>query len=129
MIADKWYIGKIISGKKLATALGFPTLNLDNPTVLKNQKVGVYACQVKIRENIYNGILFYGPRLILGESENILEIFVFDFKQKIYGEMASFHLIKYLRPPKKFDNQAMLKKQLMDDYRKAKKILSPFPKP
>ena len=123
MIPDKWYKGKITQGYKLGTSLGFPTLNFDNPAVLDAQKKGVYACQVKIKENIFNGVLFFGPRLILGESKNILEIFVFDFAQKIYGEVVSFRLIKYLRPPKRFDNPTMLKKQLIDDYRKAKHVL------
>lgn len=118
-----WYKAKVIHGKKIAQKLGFPTLNLDNPKVLSDQKEGVYVAKIKIKRKVYDGLLYYGPRLILKEKENIAEIFVFDFGQQIYEETVYFQLIEYLRGCKNFPNLESFKKQLKYDCQKAKERL------
>lgn len=123
MMKAKWYQGKVIHGKNLAKTWAFPTLNLDNPKILLGEKEGVYACRLKIKGKFYNGLLYFGPRLILGERENVLEIFVFDFGQQIYGETVYFQLIDHLRGCKNFPNLESFKKQLVLDCQKAKERL------
>ncbi|MBI4991235.1 riboflavin kinase [Candidatus Gottesmanbacteria bacterium] len=118
-----WFKAKVIQGKRIAHTLGFPTINLDNPTVLHGQKEGVYACLVKLDTKIYKGVLYYGPRLILGEIEKILEIFVFDFEKEIYGETVSFQTLDFIRGVQNFPNFNAFKKQLVLDCQKAKEIL------
>ncbi|OGG26794.1 hypothetical protein A2960_01330 [Candidatus Gottesmanbacteria bacterium RIFCSPLOWO2_01_FULL_39_12b] len=124
MSLDKiWLKAKVIEGKKLGRTLGYPTLNLDQPYLLTGKKEGVYACKMKIGGKLYHGALYYGPRLILKEKNNILEIFVFDFTKAIYGQEVSFQVLDYIRPVKKFGNLIDFKKQLESDCRKAKSIL------
>lgn len=125
---DKWYKGLVISGNKFGAILGFPTLNIADPKILQKEKLGVYAVFVKIGDKIYRGVLFYGSRLILGETKIILEIFVFNFKRQIYNQSVSFKLIEYLRPPRNFPDIKSFQKQLINDCLKAKKILARFPK-
>jgi len=43
-----WLTGKVIYGAKLGRTLGYPTVNLENPNVMKEFKKGVYAAKVKI---------------------------------------------------------------------------------
>ncbi|OGG20717.1 hypothetical protein A3D03_05525 [Candidatus Gottesmanbacteria bacterium RIFCSPHIGHO2_02_FULL_40_13] len=118
-----WFSAKVIPGKQLGRALGFPTINLDNPKVLGDNQEGVYACIAKVDNQLYKGLLYFGPRLILGEKENILEIYLFDFDKKIYGQIISFQLKDYIRPAKNFPNFDEFKKQLASDCRNASKIL------
>jgi len=107
----------------LAKKIKSPTLNFDNPNILLGQKQGVYACFLKINKKTYQGVLYYGPRLILKEKENILEIFVFDFNKEIYGETVFFRLAGFVREPKNFSEFNSFRKQLKQDCYKAIKIL------
>lgn len=120
---NNWLKAKVITGKKIARTLGFPTINLDNPMLLTGNKEGVYACLVKIDKRIIKGILYFGPRLIFGEKENILEIFLFVFDQDVYGREISFQINDFIRPAIKFANIKELKKQLILDCQSALKIL------
>ena len=120
---DNWYTGKIIRGKGIGKTLGFPTINLENPNVLRGKKEGVYATLVEINDEIYHGVLYYGPRLILNEKENILEIFLFDFDREIYHQRVEFHLKDFIRGVKNFSSFEELKKQVKGDSSCAKKIL------
>ncbi len=118
-----WLSGKVIRGRGLAKKFKSPTLNFNNPDILLGQREGVYACFLKINKKIYQGVLYYGPRLILKEKENILEIFVFDFNKEIYGETVFFQLAGFIRKPKNFSDFVSFQKQLKQDCHKAIKIL------
>jgi len=118
-----WLSGKVMRGRGLAKKIKSPTLNFNNPKILLGQKEGVYACFLKINKKTYQGVLYYGPRLILKEKENILEIFVFDFNKEVYGETVFFKLAGFIREPRNFPDFNSLKRQLKQDYYKAIKIL------
>ncbi len=118
-----WLQAKVIPGKQIGRTLGFPTINLGNPKLLSGQKEGVYACLVKIKQEIYHGLLYYGPRLILKEKENILEIYILDFDKDIYDQTISFQLKNYIREVKNFPDFEQFKKQLNLDCSRAREIL------
>src|SRR3990167_2994145 len=118
-----WLKAKVIEGKQIGRKLGFPTINLDNPGLLSGKKEGVYACLVKIDEKIHQGVLYYGPRLILNEKENILEIYLFDFNNDIYGQEVLFQLKDYIRGVENFPDFDAFKNRLASDCRKASQIL------
>lgn len=112
---EKWYEGTVDEGKKLGRTIGFPTLNLDPSLLPLTTPTGVYAALVKYRNREYKGALYYGPRLVLGEKKNVLEIYLLDFNQDIYGEKLRFVLKKFLRSPQPFADLDSLKKQLLQD--------------
>lgn len=118
-----WLKAKVIEGKRIGRTLGYPTINLDNPRLLSGKNEGVYACLVKIGAKIHQGILYYGPRLILNEKDNILEIYVLDFDKEIYGHDVLFLLKGFIRGVKNFADFNLFKKQLDEDYSRARQIL------
>jgi len=118
-----WLSGKVMKGRGLAKKIKSPTLNFNNPEVLLGQREGVYACFLKIHKKVFQGVLYYGPRLVLKEKKNILEIFVFNFNREIYGETVFFRLGGFIREPKNFSDFDSLKKQLKQDCSEAIKIL------
>lgn len=124
MYTQKWFTCRVIHGNHIGVTLGFPTLNLEHPDILSGQKEGVYATEVKIKEKVYQGALFYGPRVMLGETHQVLEIFVFDFAGNIYGAHVSFQLGPYIRGIKKFKSFEELKIQIEKDCQKVKGVLS-----
>lgn len=121
---NKWFKAKVTHGTKLGKKLGFPTVNLDNPSILSGYKTGVYTVLIKIKNRIYKGLLYFGPRVILGQTENILEIFIFDFSDTVYGEIVHFKIGEYIRQVIKFSDFDAFKKQLTLDCQKALKIFN-----
>lgn len=102
-------------GDKVGREIGFPTLNLDPLILPKNTKQGVYATTLLIHDHEYKGALYFGPRLVLQETKNVLEIFVLDFDKEIYGEIIQFVLGAFIRPVENFSSLGAMTKQLKKD--------------
>jgi len=113
----------VVKGYGLAKKLGYPTLNLDNPLILKNRERGVYLSRLKIFSREYFGLLYYGPRLVFNEKKDILEIYVIGFAKNIYGSTVKFQVLKYLRGIKSFKNTDELKKQIALDFQTASNLI------
>lgn len=115
MIKAKRYKVKVLKGAKIGQTINLRTINLD-PTILKERiKTGVYAVQVKYKGQVFLGALYFGPRLVKNETNNILEIHILNFNQEIYGEEIEFQIIKFIRKGKNFKSLAELKKQVEKD--------------
>lgn len=100
-----WYKGIVQQGSKLGRTIGFPTINLDPSIITETSfEKGVHACIVKIADTLYRGALYYGPRLVKGESKDVLEIYVLDFEDQIYGEEVMFQPHTFIRSPEQFKN-------------------------
>lgn len=118
-----WYKSTVLRGKKLGRKLGFPTVNLDPALWPSNLREGVYSSLVKYQNTIYKGALYYGPRLILGETARVLEIYILDFNQEIYDKNIEWKIVKFVREVRNFSSLTELKKQLKRDVIKVRKIL------
>lgn len=112
----KWYKGVVQPGSKLGRTIGFPTINLD-PSIITDASFekGVHACIVKIADIVYRGALYYGPRLVKGESKDVLEIYVLDFKEEIYGSEVMFRPHTFIRSPEHFENITKLMRAIEED--------------
>jgi riboflavin kinase/FMN adenylyltransferase len=113
--SKKWYQSRVTHGKKLGRTIGYPTINLDNPELLEEEKEGVYGALVNIDGKIYQGALYYGPRKVLKETTNVIEIFVFDFSKELYDQKVTFSLHAFIRGVMDFADFSLLKKQLESD--------------
>ena len=118
-----WHKSKVIAGHGLAKTLGYPTINLDNPEILKGRKKGVYLCRIIIKEKLYYGLLYFGPRLILKEEKNIIEVYIIDFHEEIYAQMIEFKLVKYIRGVMDFAKMEDLKEQIEKDFLEAANLI------
>jgi riboflavin kinase/FMN adenylyltransferase len=90
-----WFRRKVQRGEKLGRQIGFPTLNFLIGDFAKGHSAGVYGCEVEIRQRLYRGVLYFGPRL--GTGEMTLELYVIDFNQEIYGDQVRFRLLEKVR--------------------------------
>lgn len=120
-----WYTSEVVTGNKLGKTLGYPTLNLKDPRILSSVEKGVYAAQVKYGNKIYQGALYYGPRSLLGEVQDVIEIFLLQFDKNLYGETISFQLLKFIRTPIHFTDFDQLKQQLEKDVTDVKTAFQP----
>ncbi len=119
-----WYQGVVNSGNRIGKTNGFPTINL-NPVLLPAElPKGVYATKVRYKQRIFKGALYFGPRLVLGETRTVLEIHIINFAQNIYGKSVEFIILDFIRPPRNFSSLAELKKQLQKDTSRVNEVLT-----
>jgi FAD synthase len=74
--------GKIIHGLKNGRSIGFPTINI--PIKRKISPVyGIFAGTIDLDGATYQGVCSIGNRPIIGDKKTLLEVFLFDFNQKV----------------------------------------------
>lgn len=119
----KWYKGTVIHGERLGRFLGFPTINIDTKNLELDFEPGIYASKVKIGEKEYAGSLFYGPRMVKKETENVLEIFLLDFEGDLYEKEVEFSLVQFIREVRDFGSYSKLAKQMEKDVERTREIV------
>ncbi len=126
LLGYHWRVsGEVIKGKQLGRTLGFPTANLKLAASCHLQH-GIYSVRLR-RPNgeLLDGVASYGRRpTVEGDGEEILETFIFDFDQEIYGEQVSVTLFNYIRGEEKFDHLDGLVVQMKKDESRAKELLA-----
>lgn len=118
-----WHEAVVLSGSQLGRTLGFPTANLDAAVLADDTREGVYAARVRIAGSIYMGALYLGPRLVLDETKRVLEVFVLDFADDLYGKTVAFQLRTFIRDPMNFDSIDQLIPQLKADVAAIRAVL------
>ena len=131
MLGGPWFVtGEVIHGEKRGRELGYPTANirLDNNCGLRH---GIYAVRVgrgqgKDQVRI-DGVASFGRRPTFDNGAPLLEIFLFDFKGDLYGEVLDVAFIGFIREELKFSSVDALIKQMDDDSARARAQLAAAP--
>jgi len=111
-----FFEGTVIYGDQLGRKLGYPTANLQYNDLDKiHLGHGVYAAYAEIDGTRYKGMLSIGVRPTLDNSDERVEINLFDFEREIYGETVRIVVKKYLRGQEKYTSLEELKNQLAID--------------
>jgi riboflavin kinase/FMN adenylyltransferase len=111
-----FFEGVVIHGDKLGRKLGYPTANLSYTDPEKiHLGYGIYAVHVVINERILKGMLSIGNRPTLVNSDDRVEVNMFDFDEEIYGETIRVIVKKYLRGQEKYNSLDELVVQLGKD--------------
>jgi riboflavin kinase/FMN adenylyltransferase len=127
MLGWWWRVsGKVIGGAKRGTGLGYPTANiaLAPGTALAH---GIYAVRVEIGGRRLDGAAYLGTRPTFDDGAPVLEVFLFDFDDDIYGREIAVELIDFIRPDRRFDGPDALKTQMDADCARARDILAAAP--
>lgn len=122
-MSKKLYYGKVIKGLGNGKSRAFATVNLDPKILPKDLAEGVYAALVFIGGQEYKGALFFGPRKILQQEYDVLEIHLLDFNALIYDQEICFSIEKFIRGVQDFDSFEQLKKQISLDIELVTKAL------
>jgi riboflavin kinase/FMN adenylyltransferase len=127
MLGGPWFVtGQVIHGEKRGRALGYPTANirLDNNCGLKH---GIYAVRIGRGDERIDGVASFGRRPTFDNGAPLLEIFLFDFKADIYGEMLDVAFIGFIREELRFESVEALVARMDDDARRARTQLAAAP--
>ena len=110
-----WHMsGKVILGDQRGQKNGFPTANLEPGKHILPLK-GVYSVYAFIEGKQYKGIANFGARPTVDGTKLLLETHIFDFNGNIYGKELTVEFLTFIRDEKKFDNFALLTKQIQKD--------------
>ncbi|AGB40679.1 riboflavin kinase/FMN adenylyltransferase [Halobacteroides halobius DSM 5150] len=115
---------KVVKGDQRGREIGFPTANLEPVVSYALPPAGVYACQVKLSDKKYSGIVNIGLRPTFNKDELSIEVHLFDFNQNIYGVRLELELIEWIRSEKKYETSQELVAQIKKDVKQAKNILN-----
>lgn len=109
------FSGTVEKGRKRASVLGFPTINIP---LTDSSVSGIYAGKVRHNEREYHAAIFADP------DRRILEAYLLDFDEEMYGEEISITLEKKIRDSKPFKNDEELKAMIMKDVEDVKEYFS-----
>lgn len=109
--------GKVTHGQRIGHTIGYPTANIELAEPNKLIPVyGIYAVKVIHHQKEYQGMLYIGDRPTLANHHNkTIEVNIFDFDQRIYGDQLRIDFIRFLRKDQRFDGLDALKAQLAED--------------
>ena len=127
MLGGPWFVtGEVIHGDKRGRDLGYPTANirLDHQCGLRH---GIYAVRVGRGAERVDGVASFGRRPTFDNGAVLLEIFLFDFKDDLYGETLDVAFIGFIREELKFDGAEALVRQMNDDSARARAQLAAAP--
>ena len=116
---------EIVGGQRLGRTLGFPTANMALPpdTGLRH---GVYAVRFRRADgSLHDGVASFGRRPTVDDNgAPLLETFLFDFADDLYGETCAVSFFGRLRGEEKFDGLDALVAQMKRDEAEARALLS-----
>ena len=116
LLGDKYFIsGKVVEGRKVGRTLGFPTANIEfSPTKLQ-PKSGVYLTEVIIDNKKYGAITNVGNAPTFNQKNSLIETYIKDFSDDLYGKTLTVYFCDYIRPSIKFNSKDELINQLNED--------------
>jgi riboflavin kinase/FMN adenylyltransferase len=112
--------GRVIHGDKRGRTLGIPTANiaLCGPGALR----GIFAVRVHgLGDAPRNGVASIGVRpTIAAGAKPLLEVYIFDFDESIYGQRIRVEFVHKLRDEARYDSLDALAKQIHADVAQAR---------
>lgn len=116
--------GRVAHGEKLGRELGFPTANIHLHRHASPVQ-GIFVVEVFGLDDLnpgaqpLQGVASVGTRPTVNETKALLEVFLFDFDQDIYGRHLQVSFLKKLRDEEKYDSLEALTEQIQLDVEQA----------
>jgi riboflavin kinase/FMN adenylyltransferase len=127
LLGYRWFaIGTVIHGDQRGRELGFPTANLALPAEAP-LGFGIYAVRVLVGDRIHSGVASYGRRPTFDNGAPLLETYLFDFADDLYGRDIAVEVVAFLRSEKSFAGADALVAQMHRDEAEARACLAAAP--
>jgi riboflavin biosynthesis protein ribF len=105
-------LGTVKEGKKLGRTIGFPTVNIEAHPLKLFPPNGVYATKTLYKGKYYYGVTNIGKNPTVNGTVKIVETYLLDFNEMIYGEQLQTFFYKFLRSEQKFPSVEELQRQI-----------------
>ncbi|MEA2015352.1 MAG: bifunctional riboflavin kinase/FAD synthetase [Actinomycetota bacterium] len=116
--------GEVIRGSGRGKRLGFPTANIDISEINATPGDGVYLGRVMAggcKDKIFDSLINIGNNPTFNDNRRLVEVFILNFNDNIYGGKIRITFLKKLRDEIKFTGEAGLIKQIKLDIKSAEK--------
>lgn len=123
LLGHSWFVaGEVVHGDKRGRELGFPTANirLDPSCRLRH---AIYAVRAHVGWKVYDAVASYGRRPQFDNGAPLLETFLFDFAEDLYGQDITIEFVGFIREEMKFDSLDMLIARMGRDSEEARALL------
>ncbi len=115
--------GEVVHGDKRGRTIGVPTANVRLGDYMR-PAYGVYATRTRLPDGrVIDGVANLGVRPMFEIAEPLLEVWLFDFAEDLYGETVETELVALLRGEMNFDGLDALKVQIDADAAAARTVL------
>lgn len=107
--------GRVVHGDKRGRTIGFPTANV-LMNRLHSPVRGIFAVEVcGLHDKPLQGVANVGNRPMLDNDTFLLEVYIFDFNEQIYGRHVQVNLCKKIRDEKYYESFELLRQQIDRD--------------
>lgn len=107
--------GEVIHGDKRGRTIGVPTANVAMGDYMR-PAYGVYATRTRLPDGrVIKGVANLGVRPMFEIEQPLLEVWLLDFDESLYGQTLETELVAFLRGEMKFDGLDALKVQIEAD--------------
>jgi riboflavin kinase/FMN adenylyltransferase len=116
--------GRVAHGDKLGRHLGFPTANV--PLRHKPALAGIFAVRVHgLGQGPRAGVASLGVRpTVKAGAKPLLEVFVFDLDEAVYGRRVSVEFLHKLRDEERYEDLDALTRQIRADVEQAREYFA-----
>lgn len=121
MLSEPFTISGIVEkGNQIGRQINYPTANISYPKEKVVIPYGVYRVKVKYESDIYKGMLNFGikPTIDNTNKKPVAEVHILDFDKDIYGEFIEISVLDKIRDEQRFNSLSELKEQIKKDLEK-----------
>jgi riboflavin kinase/FMN adenylyltransferase len=122
-LGRRWRVaGTVVDGAKRGTGLGYPTANVAMPkgTALGH---GIYAVRAFVDGKPHDAAAYLGTRPTFDNGMPVLEVFLLDFDENLYGKVMEIEFVAFIREDRRFDSAEALVRQMDADVAKVREVL------
>jgi riboflavin kinase/FMN adenylyltransferase len=116
--------GTVIHGDARGRTLGFPTANITPAPERALPADGIYATFATFDHHRHEAATYIGTRPTFDGGERLIEVFLLDFQDDLYGHDVSIMMVDRVRDDRRFQNAEELAHQMRLDVEKTRAILS-----
>ncbi len=107
--------GIVEHGRALGRTIGFPTANVATPSYKILPPWGVYASFTTVKGERYRSITNVGRKVGGEEDEMVVETYILNFDEMIYGEEILIELVHFIRSEIRLESMDHLKHLIEND--------------
>jgi len=115
--------GKVVVGDQRGRTLGFPTANIEVDDQLLLPGDGIYASWAIMDGKRHQSATSIGIRPTFGLTQRLVEVFVMDFNDDLYGKTVGVEFINKVRDQEIFDGLEELIRQIKQDVDDCRQVL------